>query len=213
MKEPIQLAAYFYNELVAYEYFVSLSERHWVDDLTQYKVILNTEDENLTHKFDYRVDLWAKLSDEYPQYQRKAYLVMLLAMFEDFLNQFSLSIQEFCGLSISIDSFDSKDFGIERAKHYITKATPLDFPSDMPEWNNLKSAQKIRNVIVHAAGHIDIEKHKKQVNIVSTTKYLDSETYAREHLILSSQYILELVYDMKSFSERLIALSEKLPCN
>jgi hypothetical protein len=211
MKTPVQEVLYFYNELVSYKYFIALSERHWAEDFEQYEQSLRSEDDALLCRFNHRADLSASLKSEFPQHQRRAYLMMLLAMFEDFLNQFCQSIKEHYGVLIEVSDFSG--MGIERAKKYLTKATPLNFPSGTPEWDNLKKAQKIRNVIAHAAGYIDPEKHSEQQKIVSTSDYIDSENYARVHIVLSSQYILEIIGDMKSFSNRLIALSEKMPNN
>lgn len=209
MKKPIQEVAYFFYELDAYKIFVEMSERHWIEEYEKYNLSLHTDNSELMHRFDYRSDLSANLSTEFPQYQRKSYLIMLLSIFEDFLNQLCISVKLEYKLNISYVDFAGK--GIDRAKDYLNKATPLNFTANSKEWNKIKKAQLIRNIVVHAAGHMDPIKHKKELVIVSSEDFLESKSYARIHLLLSREYILELISDLKLLNKQLLVLSEALP--
>jgi len=211
MKSPKQEAAYFYNELIAFEDLIRLQERYWIEELERYEQSLNSDDESIAYRFNYRSDLLADLEDKYPQYQRRSYLIMLVAMFEDFLNQFAFCVQDHCSISSKFAAFPGK--GTEKVKKYLSKETVLKFPSQTLEWNNIWKAQQIRNVIVHAAGFLDPIKHKGQAKIVHDDPFLSTENYARVRLILYRQYLPAVIENMKSFSNKLIESVAELSSN
>jgi hypothetical protein len=209
MKKPIQMVYYFSHELDEYKTFVRMSERYWVEECEKYEqsqLEENDDNDELLKRFDYRTDLSVYLESAFPQYQRKSYLVILLSMFEDFLNQLCMSVKSECHLNISYVDFAGS--GVDRAKDYLRKTSPLGFPAYSSEWEKIKKAYAIRNVVVHAAGYIDPEKHKNQMVIVSADDYLDSESYARIHLVLSEEYIYELVSTLQSLCTQLCGLIE-----
>ena len=109
-------------------------------------------------------DLASKLNDEFPQYQRKSYLIMLVSIFEDFMNQLCRSVEADLDIKASFTDFTGS--GIERAKQYLSKLSTLSLPVSGKEWKHIKDAQAIRNVIAHAAGHIDKKAHAKQLKII-----------------------------------------------
>jgi hypothetical protein len=205
MKNPFQEIAYFYHAIRDYGEFIKTSERLWPEELEKYKESIESDNEKSADIFNYRCDLCASLSTEYPQLQRKSYLVMLMALFEDFMNQLCFSVQRKQNIKESL--FDINDSGIKRAKKYLKKHTLFNFVECQSEWDKIVNAQSIRNVVVHAAGHINRDNHKKQLNIVSTTQGLDTEKYAREHLIIDQNYLLELVLNIECFCNKLNASS------
>ncbi len=93
MKVPYQVVAYFSNELDSFKLFIEMSERNWSEELMLYKSSINEDHEPTLQRFDYRRDLSAKLSDTFPQYQRKSYLIMLVSIFEDFMNHLCRSVE------------------------------------------------------------------------------------------------------------------------
>lgn len=56
-------------------------------------------------------------------------------------------------LSLNLDEIKGGD--IERAKLYLSKVCPIDFPGRSAEWNDIQKVNKIRNGIVHAEGDIE----------------------------------------------------------
>ncbi|MDO6783264.1 hypothetical protein Q4583_03990 [Neptunomonas phycophila] len=202
MKTPTQEIAYFYNEIKVFSELVQFSERVWPEELAKYQISLADENEKYGDRYDFRTDLSSKLSSEFPQTQRRAYLVMLLALLEDFLNQLCLSVQESQRLSKSL--FDIKGKGIERAKKYLTENSRITLPFQSREWQSIKNSQSVRNIIVHSAGHLDLDKHKKTISIVSAAQNLESEPFARVHLVIKESYILELTSDIEVFCENLL---------
>lgn len=186
-----------------------MSERNWLEEFERYTSSILDDHEPTLHRFNYRNDLSSKLSDEYPQYQRKSYLIMLVSIFEDFMNQLCRSVESDLDIKASFTDFNGS--GIERAKQYLSKLSPLSLPVTGREWGLIRDAQAIRNVIAHAAGHIDKKSHQKQLKIIDKSDNLDAEYYARIHLNIDSDYILNLVEAMKAFSGKLLAECEKLP--
>ncbi|MFT7404181.1 hypothetical protein [Zhongshania sp.] len=79
------------------------------------------------------------------------------------------------------------------------------------KWKQIKGAQAIRNVIAHAAGHIDKKAHAKQLKIIDCNDNLEAAYYARTHLNIDSEYVFNLVTAMRGFTDKLLAECEKLP--
>jgi hypothetical protein len=208
MQVPYQVVAYFSAELDSYKLFIEMSERNWIEECERYASPLLEDDEPTLHRFHYRSDLTTKLSEEFPQYQRKSYLIMLVSIFEDFMNQLCRSIEVHLGIKISFT--DLCGTGIERAKKYLSKLSPISLPVSGKEWELIKEAQAIRNVIAHAAGHIDEKAHSKQLKIINSSENLEAEYYARIHLNIDGEYILNLANAMKMFSGKLLKECDKI---
>ncbi len=218
MKSLDQEVLYFLEEMKTYKYFVEMSEHYWEEELPKYKESLNSENPMESSRFDYRRDLWANIAIEYPQFQRKSYLIMLLSIFEDFLNQFCISVEkQYKPASTSKNKNqrnktkqNEQPSKIVKLKNRLT-ATQFSFPSDLKAWQRIEKAQKIRNVIVHAAGYLDPKEHKQQSEIASANDFLKIESYARIHLLLMCEYILELIDDMTLFGHQLLSLVNNSP--
>jgi hypothetical protein len=198
MKSPIQTLYYFQDDLCAYSSMIALSEKHWQSDLIRYKESLESGNDN--NSFDGRRDLMAHLENEYPQIQRKALFVVLMTKFEDFLNQISISLQKQLELNISFSDITGQ--GIERIKRYIKLCTGIEFPADTKAWNAICDYQQIRNVIVHSDGHIHAENQKKAYDIISKTKNITIQQFARNHIALDPGFISDVITAFNEFIEK-----------
>lgn len=213
MKSLDQEVLYFLEEMKTYKYFVEMSERYWEEELPKYKGSLNSENPMESSRFDYRRDLWANIAIEYPQYQRKSYLIMLLSIFEDFLNQFCISVEKQYKPASTSKNKNQRNktkqgdppSKIVKLENRLT-ATQFGFPTDSQEWERIKDAQLIRNAITHAAGDLNEKKHDRQIEIVKENHHLKTEMYARTHLSLESEYILKTIDDMTLFGNQLLSL-------
>lgn len=94
--------------------------------------------------------------------------------------------------------------GIERAKNYLSNYAKMDFPDGTKEWQNITNSQTIRNVIVHPAGHLNANRHTKAINIVSAKHNLESESFARTHLVIEGSYLIELASDLENLCLKLL---------
>jgi len=209
MQVPYQVVAYFSVELDSYKLFIEMTERNWIEESERYTSSILEDDKPTLHRFNYRSDLASKLNDEFPQYQRKSYLIMLVSIFEDFMNQLCRSVEADLDIKASFTDFTGS--GIERAKQYLSKLSSLSLPVSGKEWKQIKDAQAIRNVIAHAAGHIDKKAHAKQLKIIDCDENLEAEYYVRTHLNIDSEYVFSLITAMKVFTHKLLSECKKQP--
>ena len=213
MKHPTQELAYFCEDLKNYEFLVSLSDEHWKKDLVDYEESLESNNDARYSRFKGRRDLSVHLQKKFPQYQKRAYQIMLMAVFEDCLNQFSLSLKEYLKLSDDLNSTSGN--GIDKARNYIFKIAKFQPISDQTIWERLKQSQCIRNIIVHAAGHLDpnSNNYNNTLTIVSASDYMRIEKHAREHLNITAEYLMEIISDMKKYCDELMLQCKSIPNN
>ena len=57
---------------------------------------------------------------------------------------------------------DLKGQGIARAKIFLSKVVGIKKVFDSPEWNEIQNYSKVRNILVHTSGKLDLtqKKHK-----------------------------------------------------
>jgi len=200
MKTPDQEVLYYRVKLDGFKFFLERSIDHWSEDLEKYKSSLSQSD--MSEPFNGRRDLYASLDSEFPQYQSRANLMILVAFFEDFLNQLALSIQDYKRLSTEFSSYN-EGRGIDKFKNYFRKIASLRFPSELVAWNKIKNAQKIRNIIAHTDGHIHEIVHKEHLDIIKHSKGLEFDEYARIHLNIKNDYVIDTWKYMRRFATAL----------
>jgi len=193
MRSPYQVSAYFSHELESFKDFLKFSERHWQEESASYEESLNIEEHEALSwdRYRYRNDLAANINQVFPQYQRQSQLIMIVSLFEDYLNQLCMSFEQTINLKVAVTDF--RGSGIERAKTYLTKAVGIAFPSDSISWQRIVEAQSIRNIVAHNAGHLDKIRHSKHLRIVNASKGLDAEEFARVHLVMEIEYLTSVV--------------------
>ncbi|KTD40835.1 hypothetical protein [Legionella parisiensis] len=199
---PLQKIAYFQEFLKNFNFFVKRSNDHWVQDLQDYNEYLEVDDPALSphiDSFESRVDLYTEFKNNFPQLQRQAYIQLIFAKFEDFMNQLCVCFESELESQISYN--DMYGSGIKRARTYLKKVIQLDFPDDIDEWNKINNINKIRDKISHAGGYID--KHNDILNIISTSQTLNLEKYSRDEIIFSEGYLTEVVSQFQSFIKHL----------
>lgn len=201
LKRPEQTSVYYLEKIRSFRTFIDLSERHWLEEFQTYTKANSQDDDNLLfNRYAYRNDLSASLQEAFPQYQNQAYLIILMSFFEDYLNQLCLNLMELNNLKFS--PFELHGTGIQRSVLYLKKGANMNVPDQIKEWKKIVNAQDIRNIIVHNAGHLDKQKHKKQNQIVADNEYLSLESYTREHLVVKKEYLLEVVAAMEYFVDQ-----------
>ncbi len=200
---PVQVSNYFIRQLASFRDFIDLSERQWRAESALYKRSLNIDEYEALNwnRYSYRSDMAADVMQKFPQYQRQSQLIMVISLFEDYLNQLCLSFERANRLNIAVNDF--KGSGIKRAKIYLEKAVGIPFPSDGDSWQRILDAQLIRNIVVHNGGHLDQIQHSKHLRVVEASDNLDAEVFARSHLIIESEYLPSLVSAMETHAEAL----------
>ena len=200
MQKSEQVSPYFLYDLERFRIFVELSTRHWKEESIKYEQSdIETDERTCWDRYKYRTDLSAHFNEIFPQYQKQSYLLMLVALFEDYLNQLCNSLHfenEFC---CSLKEYSGS--GIERAKKYLIKIANVTVPTGTKGWSQIIEARNIRNTIAHNAGHLDPESHKKQMETVSKSQHLNSEKYKRIHLKIENGYLLEVIGAMEEVAK------------
>lgn len=204
MHRSAQVSLYFLYNLDKLRIFVDLAERHWNEELKQYNESnLETDEATCWDRYKYCNDLSAHFQEIFPQYQRQSFLLMLVSLFEDYLNQLCLSLHIERKLSCNLKDYDGYDSGIERAKNYLKKIAKVNVPTETKSWQQIINAQKIRNTIAHNAGHLDEKLHIKQLQIVAKSSNLNSQQFARIHLEINQAYLFEVIEAMSNIANEL----------
>ncbi|HBC3593005.1 TPA: hypothetical protein VGS70_004578 [Vibrio parahaemolyticus] len=197
MQKSDQVSLYFLSDLEKFRIFVELSERHWREELTTYNESDIEMNESVCwDRYKYRNDLGAHFQEVFPQYQKQSFLLMLVSLFEDYLNQLCHSFHFEKGLNCTLKDYSGS--GIERAKNYLRKVAKIEVPTGTVSWGKVVEARDIRNIIAHNAGHLDKELHSKQFRIVAKNLNLNSHQFARVHLEVTQVYIFEIIDAMAS---------------
>ncbi|HCH0725889.1 TPA: hypothetical protein NKP21_004412 [Vibrio parahaemolyticus] len=202
MQKSDQVSLYFLSDLENFRVFVELSERHWSEELIKYNESdIEVNESVCWDRYKYRNDLGAHFQEVFPQYQKQSFLLMLVSLFEDYLNQLCHSFNFEKGLNCTLKDYPG--LGIERAKNYLRKVAGIEVPTGTVSWSRVVEARDIRNIIAHNAGHLDEELHSKQLRIVAKSLNLNSHKFARVHLEVTQVYIFETIEAMTSVANEL----------
>ena len=208
MLKPNQVLYYLLDDLYRFRIFVDLTERHWHEEANKYDQS-DIENDEITHweRYKYRNDLSADFKETFPQRQKQFFLVMLISLFEDSLNQLCHSLYTEKGLRISLREYKSQEktsSSIECAKNYLRKIASVKIPTDLPSWNELKDATAIRNIIVHNSGYVDENLHGNHLKIIRKNKSLKIHHYVRIHLEIEQQYVVKIIEAMETFVKKFL---------
>ena len=197
MQKSEQVSPYFLYDLERFRIFVELSDRHWEEESIKYNESdIETDERTCWDRYRYRSDLSAHFQEIFPQYQKQSYLLMLVSLFEDYLNQLCNSLHFENNFCCSLKEYNGS--GMERAKRYLVKIAKISVPTGIKSWNQIIDARDIRNIVAHNAGYLDKESHKKQLKIVNGSPNLDAEEYARVHLNIKQVYLFEVIEAMEN---------------
>jgi hypothetical protein len=197
MQKSDQVSLYFLSGLEKFRIFIELSERHCSEELIKYNESdIETNESICWDRYKYRNDLSAHFQEVFPQYQKQSFLLMLVSLFEDYLNQLCHSFYFEKGLSCTLKAYSGS--GIERAKNYLRKVAKIEVPTGTASWSKVIEARDIRNIIAHNAGHLNEELHSKQLRIVAKNLNLNSHQFARVHLEVTQVYVFEVIEAMTS---------------
>lgn len=95
------------------------------------------------------------LYDTFPQIQRHALFLLAYGTFERRLNL--LCNQHFQDFSPELAVKDFSGKGIKRAQIYLSKVHDLKDPFRKKEWAEIKKINKLRNLIAHSSGELDLK--------------------------------------------------------
>jgi hypothetical protein len=115
--------------------------------------------------------------EHFPNLQRRSAFLSLYGFLEYELDKLCILFKETNNFSIELK--DLKYLGIDRSITFLTKVANLPIDKGNDKWGEIKSIQKIRNLIVHNDGKlIDINgiPRAKEIEIVKKNEFLTGDT-------------------------------------
>lgn len=100
-------------------------------------------------------DAW-HVYDVFPSLQWMSSFLLAYGIFEKTLNEICLIAKPPAPSGVSLHDIAGQ--GIERAKIYLRKVCGISAPFDTPEWQRVVDLSKIRNVLAHKSGDLDLDK-------------------------------------------------------
>jgi len=136
---------------------------------SKFKETYNTKLNELTaeekEEFDQlAIDVQWKLHGVFPIFQWNSIFNSAYNMFEKHLNDLCKILGEQTTNQVGLK--DLKGKGIERAKLFLSKVIGITDVFNSTEWSEIQSYSKIRNILVHTSGELDLNqnKHKEVYN-------------------------------------------------
>jgi hypothetical protein len=199
---PDQVLRYFLQDLEHISRFNRFIDIWLEEENCRYDRYLKSDNDE--SRYEYRSDLSVSLNEIYPQVSRQALVMFLYSALEDNLNQFCKSLKN--SFHLEDELLNAKGKGLERVKHYITKSTPLEFPSMSISWQSLNDFKKFRDVIAHTSGYLDStnQKHDFVAAQAEREPTTSVSRFARDRLVIEQSYIEKVVENVKTFYEALL---------
>ncbi|WP_298723100.1 hypothetical protein [uncultured Oceanisphaera sp.] len=174
--------------------FISSSLSHAVDDLKKnYSQEIEKVSPEHRDLFEgvLQDEHW-NLTSQYPKFLWHSHYLLLYGLFETILNSYcSIAAQK---VDSNLKLKDLSGQGIERAKNYLSKVAGLERCFNTCEWQEIKLAGEIRNVIAHAAGKLNYENssHKKLAEKLRSVQYIEllNETESGSDILLSEGFVV-----------------------
>jgi len=149
------------------------------------------------------IEIHWKLYDVFPTLQWTSIFNSAYSLFERYLNDLCSIFGKNVGVKIALTDLNGQ--GIERAKIFLSKIVSINNVFDSTEWKDIQDYSKVRNILVHASGKLDLskEKHKKIFEYVKTQQNLivwpeDPESQWAQMTILP-EYIYESLLSYRIF--------------
>jgi hypothetical protein len=110
-------------------------------------------------------DLELRYTEELIPAMRYSFVVLVHIVFESELRKFCSSMGKERNSALSLSDISGKS-PIERSCTYLTKVLGLPV-GNLAEWQHLRSVQKVRDCIVHAYGHVNESRDKRDIERIS----------------------------------------------
>ena len=80
-------------------------------------------------------------------------LVAIYSFLEHHLAMIGEQVRQARKLTLRVHDVAGK--GIDQSRNYLPKVLGFDDPADLPEWNEIRNLQRLRNHLVHSMGNLD----------------------------------------------------------
>lgn len=106
----------------------------------------------------------------FPSLQRSSAFLTVCGFLEHELDKLCLQYQSEKGFKLTLSDLNGK--GIDRSTSYLEKVAGLEGLKSSKEWDEIKTVQRIRNVIVHNSGRLRDHQGNPKSGIVEDMKKL-----------------------------------------
>ena len=110
--------------------------------------------------FDTLIEEHSTIAKKFPHNFRASFFVQIISFIE-------YELKEICEFhfakfhpELSFSELKGND-ELDKAKTYLTKSANIDFRKLDPEWNYIKHAKEVRNIIVHHQGEIILNSNRR----------------------------------------------------
>jgi len=203
-----------YGSLELIESFVSGIEKQAIESIKNYEqnketIILHEPDDG---SFIYTIDVHQGLTDQtwdlniifneyFPSLQRSSALLTVCGYFEHELNKLCILYQKEYSYQLSPADLNGK--GIDRSINYLEKVVGLDSQKSSDEWSQIKSIQKIRNLLVHQSGKLHNQKGNLSQEVINYIHKIDSLKKGRTEIIINEGFLAHVVSIYKGYLDLL----------
>lgn len=146
--------------------YCKFTESALENEKIQFNEIYQTRVSGLTAEkkknFDqFSIGIHWKLYDVFPNLQWNSIFNSAYTMFENHMNELCKIYEKETTKKNSLK--DLKGQGIERAKTFLSKVIGITNVFDSKEWSEIQDYSKVRNILVHTSGELDLsqKKHKE----------------------------------------------------
>lgn len=145
------------------------------------------------------------LKEEFPALCNSSTLVAIYSFLEHHLAMIGVQVRQNRNIKLTVRDVAGK--GIDQSRNYLTKVLGFDDPTDLTEWNEIRSLQRLRNHLVHAMGHRDPYMLGVQDKHVELRKYVLAHGGKVDHvhrIIITPELCLHAVEVIRSFLKQLM---------
>ena len=169
------------------------SEEQRFEEYTK-KAIEGLSEEQKEEFYEFSENEFFHINDLFPSLQWMSTFLLAYGVFETTLNKICLLAHRTSNSTLSLN--DIKGQGIERAKTYLSKVCRATAPFNTPDWQKIIALSKIRNVLAHSSGDLDldIKKHQEVFNESKTDKTIQITNHDEMLNIASIQLTAEFVF-------------------
>jgi acyl carrier protein phosphodiesterase len=126
----------------------------------------------------------------FPNMQRRSALLTLFSLLERTLEDLCDSLSS--DMRLTVDIQDIKGNGLERTMLFMKKVVGLQLDLNSLTWNEIRSVQKIRNVIAHADGRLEDQQSGRDKDIAKYIDLTELINYNNE-ILLEEGYLQHVV--------------------
>ncbi|MCD6475569.1 MAG: hypothetical protein J7K85_04800 [Anaerolineaceae bacterium] len=153
------------------------------------------------------------VNELFPGIQWSAMFVLAFNLFEKSLNDMCSICKTYSNLTTGIELKDIEGKGIEKAKKYLSKVHGLTDTFSKNEWRKIKIFSKIRNVLTHTYGELDlnqknhriifdeIRNHKTGITGIRIERY--DQSLERADIVVEENFVFQSIKIYRDFIKML----------